>query len=87
MAKSPSAAANPLLSRTYLPNRALPFDKIGVEHFEPAFTEGMKRHAAEIKAISGNKAPPTFANTIEALEFAGETLGRVSSAFGAFLGA
>lgn len=41
----------------------------------------MALHSADIDAITGNPEPPTFANTIVALELAGEALGRVSALF------
>ena len=60
---------------------APPFDKIKTEHYMPAFTEGMKRHQAEIDSIANNPEAPTFANTIEKMDFSGELLKKVSSAF------
>jgi peptidyl-dipeptidase Dcp len=47
----------------------------------PAFEEGMKRQKAEVDAIANNDEPPSFENTIEALEATGEMLGRVSDVF------
>ena len=58
-----------------------PFDKIKLEHFEPAFLEGMKRHNAEIDAIVKNTEEPTFENTIAALEASGLFLERVQLHF------
>lgn len=60
---------------------APPFDKIKTEHYMPAFTEGMKQHQAEIDSIANNTEAPTFANTIEKMDFNGELLKKVSSAF------
>lgn len=60
---------------------APPFDKIKTEHYMPAFTEGMKQHQAEIDSIANNTEAPTFANTIEKMDFSGELLKKVSSAF------
>ncbi len=60
---------------------APPFDKIKSEHFMPAFEEGIKQHQAEIDSIANNKAEPTFANTIEAMEFSGELLNKVNDVF------
>ena len=60
---------------------APPFDKIKTEHYMPAFTEGMKQHQAEIDSIANNTEAPTFANTIEKIDFSGELLKKVSSAF------
>lgn len=72
---------NPLLSKSPLPYGAPQFDKIKVEHYLPAFKEGITRAKAEIDEITGNPAEPDFANTVEALEFAGRTLTDVSAIF------
>lgn len=47
----------------------------------PAFTEGIRRAAAEIEEIANNPAAPTFVNTVEAMERTGDLLGRVSRVF------
>lgn len=60
---------------------APPFDKIKTEHYMPAFEEGIKQHQAEIDAIANSTDEPTFANTIEALDYSGDLLNRVSSVF------
>jgi peptidyl-dipeptidase Dcp len=60
---------------------APPFEKIKTEHYLPAFKEGIKQHQAEIEAIANSTEAPTFANTIEALDFSGELLSKVSSVF------
>lgn len=72
---------NPLLTESPLPYGAPQFDKIRTEHYLPAFKEGIAEAKADIDAITSNPDAPTFANTIEALEFAGEKLGDVSSIF------
>lgn len=77
------SADNPLLQKWDTPFGAPPFDRIGTKDFEPAFAEAMKRHLAEIGAITSNDAAPTFVNTIEALEAAGKDLGRVQRTFSA----
>jgi peptidyl-dipeptidase Dcp len=74
-------AANPLLSRYATPRKTLPFNAIRTEHYEPAFEEAMKLHRREIAVILHHRAQPDFSNTIEALEFAGHMLERVSSVF------
>ncbi len=58
-----------------------PFSKIKNEHFKPAFLKAMEDARAEIDAITSNEAAPTFENTIEALEFSGQQLDRISSVF------
>ncbi len=72
---------NPFFSKYENEYGAPPFDKIKTEHYIPAFKEGIKQHQAEIDAIAENKEAPTFANTIEALEFSGDLLEKVSSVF------
>jgi peptidyl-dipeptidase Dcp len=82
-----SAAGNPLLVPSGLPYQAPPFDRIRDEHYAPAFDAGMKEQRAEIDAIAGNSATPTFANTIEAFERSGAQLLRVNKVFGALTAA
>lgn len=72
---------NPLLSESPLPYGAPQFDKIKTEHYLPAFKEGIAQAKAEIDAITSNPEEPTFTNTIEVLEYSGETLNRVASIF------
>ena len=72
---------NPFLETYDTPHHTHPFDRIRVEHYEPAFREGMKRQNAEIAAIVGNPEAPTFRNTIVALERSGELLERVCQVF------
>lgn len=60
---------------------APPFDKIKNEHYMPAFKEGIKQHQSEIDSIANNSEAPTFANTIEKLDFSGVLLKKVSSVF------
>jgi peptidyl-dipeptidase Dcp len=76
-----SAATNPFFSKYKTPHGTIPFDQIKLEHYMPAFEEGIKQADADIDAIVGNSATPTFDNTILPLEKAGEMLDRVSSAF------
>ena len=72
---------NPLLTESTLPYGAPQFDKIKNEHYIPAFEQGIAEAKAEVDAIIACGEAPTFENTIEALEFSGETLDRVSSIF------
>lgn len=58
-----------------------PFSKIKNEDFLPAFKQTIQDAKAEIEAITANPEAPTFENTIEALDFAGEQLDRISSIF------
>jgi peptidyl-dipeptidase Dcp len=72
---------NPFLGEYKTPYGAPPFDKIKNEHYMPAFLEGIKQHNKEIEEIAGNKAVPTFENTIEAFDFSGELLRKVNLVF------
>ncbi len=57
------------------------FDKIRLEHYQPAFTAGMKQQLAEMAAIAAQKEAPTFENTIVAIENSGALLTRVRNVF------
>ncbi len=70
---------NPLLLPYSTPFKTPPFTDIQAEHFLPAFKIAMQIGRSEINAIASNKKPPSFSNTIEALEKAGEQLKRISS--------
>lgn len=72
-------AVNPLFEPSTLAFQAPPFDRIEDAHFKPAIEEGMKRHLTEIRAIADSNEPPTFVNTIEALERSGELFKRSSN--------
>lgn len=78
---------NPLLADWDTPFRIAPFDRISDEDFAPAFEVALKQHLDEIEAIAANPEPPTFANTIEAMEGAGEQLDKVLSTFFSVAGA
>ncbi len=58
-----------------------PFSKIKIEDYKPAFEANIAKARAEIEAITNNPEAPTFENTIEALDFSGENLDRLSSIF------
>ncbi|MGI6342761.1 MAG: M3 family metallopeptidase [Bacteroidales bacterium] len=72
---------NPFLSEFNTPYFVPDFDNIKIEHYMPAFIEGMKQQKAEIEAITSNTEAPTFENTILALDNSGEVLNRVSRVF------
>lgn len=73
--------SNPFLSEFETPYGTPDFDRIKVEHYEPAFLKGIKQQNEEIKAIVENPDEPTFENTIVALDNSGEILARVSGVF------
>jgi peptidyl-dipeptidase Dcp len=58
-----------------------PFEKIMAKHYMPAFTEGMAQGRKDIEKIVAAKKDPTFKNTIEAYDNAGELLRDVSAVF------
>ena len=58
-----------------------PFSQIKNEDYFPAFQEGIALAKAEIEAIVNNPEAPTFENTIEAMDYSGEVLDRLSSIF------
>ena len=72
---------NPLLTPSTNPYGAPAFDKITDGDYKPAFEKAIAEAKAEIQAIIDNPDAPTFENTIEALELAGENLGNIESIF------
>lgn len=72
---------NPFLHHSTLPYQAPQFDQIDVQHYRPAFDEGVRQKRAEIEAIVHNTQDPDFANTLLALEQSGALLTRVTSVF------
>ncbi len=58
-----------------------PFNKIALSDYQPAFEKTIEIARKEIDAIANNTEIPSFQNTIEALDFAGEALDRLSSIF------
>lgn len=72
---------NPFLTEFETPYGTPDFNRIKVEHYEPAFLKGIEQQNQEIKAIVENPEEPTFENTIVALDNSGEILARVSGVF------
>ena len=64
-----------------------PFARIEPDHFPPAFDAALAEHEAEVDAIAGAGAAPSFENTIVALERSGKLLARVGDVFHALAGA
>ena len=79
--------ANPFYAPSSLPFQAPPFDKIQDSDYQPAIEAGMAEQLGEIRAIADNPEPPTFENTVVALENSGRLLDRVNSVFDAVTGA
>ncbi len=78
MAGMSEAADNPLVDLGY----EIPFDRIRAEHVEPAAEVLMERARASLAAIGSDSSPPTYANTLGALEDATEPLERAMSVVG-----
>ncbi len=76
-----AVSENPLLRPWTTPFGVPPFNDIRAEHFLPALKQAVAEQRREVEAIVANPAAPTFANTIEALEFSGDLLGKVSPVF------
>lgn len=72
---------NPFFSEYMTPFGVPPFDLVSNDHFIPAFEEGMRQQEDAIDRIVNNPDAPTFANTIEELEYSGAMLSRVSGVF------
>jgi len=73
--------SNPFFSEFDTPFNVPPFEKIMARHYMPAFDKGMEEGRKEIEKLLKNREEPTFANTIEALDRAGELLTNVTSVF------
>lgn len=74
-------AQNPFFSTYKTPYGTPPFDKIKIEHYQPAVDKGIKDHLAEIDKIVKSKAEPTFENTILPFEESGKLISKVASVF------
>ncbi len=79
--------SNPLLAKwTGSYGGVPPFDKVKVADFGPALQQAMDENWKEVEAIANSTEPPTFKNTIEALEHSGSTLTRVGNIYGIWSG-
>ena len=83
MTQTPPASTtqNPLLTAWTGPFGLPPFARLAPDHFRPAFDAALSRHRAEIDTIAADPAPPSFDNTIVALEKSGRDLDRVANVF------
>jgi peptidyl-dipeptidase Dcp len=82
-ALAPPAPTNPLLAPWEGPAGGVPpFDRVRVEDFAPALEAGMAAELAEVEQIARNPKPPTFENTIAALERSGRPLRRALAVYG-----
>ena len=78
----PVSPDNPLRSESPLPFELPPFGDITPEHCREALLAGMAEQRAEVAAIVGSEEPPTFDNTVVALERSGRLLARAEAVFG-----
>ena len=76
------AGANPLLEEWTTPYGLPPFQQVRPEHFEPAFEVAMQSQMAEIDAIANQTQPPSFENTVAALDRCGRLFSRIDLLFG-----
>lgn len=74
-------SGNPLAVASDLPFGLPPFALVRPEHFAPAFEAGMASQLLEISAIASNLEPPTFDNTLVAMERSGRLLTRTAQLF------
>jgi peptidyl-dipeptidase Dcp len=80
-------ASNPFAKPSTLPFETPDFSKIKDSNYLPAILAGMAQQKREVLAIANNPAPPTFANTVVAMERSGQLLERAYLAFNAVNGA
>jgi peptidyl-dipeptidase Dcp len=81
------ASGNPFFEDWTTPDGVPPFGRIKPEHFRPAYARALAEHEAEIASIAADPAPPSFANTIAALELSGQALDRIGNVFHLLAGA
>jgi peptidyl-dipeptidase Dcp len=82
-----AAQANPLLAPWTGPYGGVPpFDKVKVADFEAALDAAMAQEWAQVETIAANSAPPTFDNTLGALELSGDANNRVQTIYGIWSG-
>lgn len=67
------------------PLNAIEFDKIQTSHFMPAYVKGFKEARKRSRALRMDTSPPTFENTIMALENMSAPLELVSTVFGNYM--
>lgn len=78
---APVSEKNPFFEDWNTPFGVPPFDRIEESHYMPAFHKAMEEHNREIDNIVHNSEPPTFANTLEALDLSGAFLTKVNFMF------
>src|SRR3569623_34702 len=81
-----ATAESPVLRTWTGPLESPPLGSVRVADFDAAFAAAFDRHLEEIAAIAAQSEPPTFQNTIAALEKSGRELARAMSLFQALTG-
>src|SRR5215472_6823612 len=79
--------SNPFYATSTLPLQAPAFDKIKDSDYQPAIEAGMAQQREQVRAIAENPDPPTFDNTLVALEKSGQLFNRVMLVFNGVIGA
>lgn len=75
------ATSNPLVQPWNTPFGLPPFHDVRPEHFKPAFEQALAEHLADVEAIAADPEPPSFDNTVAALDRSGRLLARVDALF------
>ena len=74
--------SNPFFKAWNTPFGVPPFEQIKNEHFLPAIQRAIEEQKREAEAIASRAEAPSFANTIAALDAAGELIQKVQGVFG-----
>ena len=74
-------STNILTSKFNTKFNSVPFSQIKLEYFKPAFEENIKKAKSEIEQIISVCEEPNFKNTLEALDFSGNSLSVLQSIF------
>lgn len=77
----PASGTNPFFQEWTTPFGVPPFQDIKPEHFLPAFRQAIAEQRREVEGIASNPEPPTFANTIEAMDGTGALMQKVGGVF------
>jgi peptidyl-dipeptidase Dcp len=75
------ATSNPLLQPWTTAYGLPPFESVRADHFEPAYEVALAQHLAEVDAIAADANPPSFENTIAAIDRSGRLLDRIEGLF------
>ena len=84
---SVTPSAGPFAEKSTLPFQAPDFTRIKDSDYQPAIEAGIAAQQAEMAAIADNPEPPTFANTMAAMERTGQVLNRAAAALFTVIGA